>query len=82
MIGDSLFRKIHCDRTRWHSFKLEERFRLDVKKYFLKNEASESLVAQRGGGCCVSGDNQGQAGQGSKQSYLAIVDPVHCREFD
>ena len=38
-------------------------------------------AAQRGCGCPMSipGDVQGQAGQGSEQSDLDVVFPVHCR---
>ena len=34
-------------------------------------------VAQRGGGCPVSGDIESQAGQGTKQPDLAVG--VHCK---
>ena len=37
-------------------------------------------VAQRGGGCPIPGDTQGQAGRGSKQPDLPVGVPVHCRE--
>ena len=36
-------------------------------------------VAQRGGGCPVLGDFQGQAELGSEQPGLAVCVPVHCR---
>jgi len=36
-------------------------------------------VAQRSDGCPVSGDMQGQAGQGSEQPDLAVGVPVQCR---
>ena len=35
-------------------------------------------VAQRGGGCPVLGDTQGQAGWGSEQPGLAVGVPGHC----
>jgi len=35
--------------------------------------------AQRGGGCCVLGDIQGQAGWVSEQPDLAAGVPVHGR---
>ena len=37
-------------------------------------------VAQRGGGCPIPGDTQGQAGWGSEQPDVAVGVPVHCRE--
>ena len=36
-------------------------------------------VAQRGCGCLVSGDIQGQAGWGSEQSDLAVGVSLHCK---
>jgi len=36
-------------------------------------------VAQRGGGCPILGDLQGQAVQGSEQADLAVGVHVHCR---
>ena len=36
--------------------------------------------AQRGGGCLIPGDIQGQAGQGTEQPHLAVGVLVHCRE--
>jgi len=36
-------------------------------------------IDQRGGGCSIPGDIQGQAGQGSEQPDLAVGVPVHCR---
>ena len=36
-------------------------------------------VAQRGGGCPVPGDIQGQAGWGSEQPDLAAYVLFHCR---
>ena len=36
-------------------------------------------VAQRGGGCPVPGDAQGQAGRGSEHLDPAVGVPVHCR---
>jgi len=34
---------------------------------------------QRGDGCPIPGNIQGQAGWGSKQPDLAVGVPVHCR---
>jgi len=45
------------------------------------NNGGEALeqIAQRGGGCPLLGDIQGQTGQGSEQPDLAVDVPVHCR---
>ena len=63
---------------KWFQIK-KGRFRLDVQKLFY-NQGGEALaqVAQRGGGCPIPGDIQGQAGWGSEQSDEAIDVPVHC----
>jgi len=37
------------------------------------------ISAQRGGGCPVCGDIQGQAGQISEQPDVAVGVTVHCR---
>ena len=39
-------------------------------------------VVQRGSGCPIPGDTQGQAGQGSEQPDVAVGVPVHCKELD
>jgi len=36
-------------------------------------------VAQRGGGCSIPGDSQGQARQGSGQPDVSVGVPSHCR---
>jgi len=36
-------------------------------------------VAQRGGGCPLPGNIQGQVGQGSEQPGLVEDGPAHCR---
>jgi len=33
----------------------------------------------RGGGCPITGDAQGLAGQGSEQPDVAVGVPAHCR---
>lgn len=38
---------------------------------FSQSDEALEQVAQRGGGCCVLGDIQGQAGPGSEQTDLA-----------
>jgi len=51
-------------------------------KTFSQNKDSEALeqVTQRGDGCPVPQDSQGQTGQGPGQPDLAVGVPVHCRE--
>ena len=38
-----------------------------------------SQIAQRGGGCPMSGDSQGQAGWGSEQPDATVGVPAHRR---
>jgi len=38
------------------------RFRLDIRKIFFKDGEAVAQAAQRGGGCSIPGDSQGQAG--------------------
>ena len=55
---------IDCD-----GFKLrEKRFRLGMRKKGFYNQGGETLAEadQRGGGCPIPGDTQGQAGWGSE----------------
>jgi len=47
--------------------------------YSTGGEALEQ-VAQRGGGCPILGDTQGQAGWGSEQPDVAAGVPAHCRQ--
>lgn len=51
------------------------------KKKKKRRKGGEALeqVTQRGGGCPLLGDIQGQAGEGSEQPDLAADFPVHCR---
>lgn len=51
------------------------------KDAFFHGEGAEALaqVAQRGGGCPISGNIQYQVGQASEQPGLVGEIPVHCR---
>ena len=72
----------HCLVSLCHGFKLKEgRFRLGIEKKFFYNTTGETLAqaAQRGDGCSILGDTQGQAGWGSEQPDIAVGVPVHCR---
>ena len=79
--GNRLLSRICCDRMRGNGFRLKERrFRFSIRKKF-SSKSGEALaqVAQRGGGCPIPGDIQGQAGQGSEQPDPAVGVPVQCR---
>lgn len=72
--GDRFFTSVCCDMTRGNGFKQrEEKLSLDgIKEYFLLKifssfkKGSEALeqIAQRGGGCLVSENIQGQVALG------------------
>jgi len=71
-------------QNRGNIFKLNEgRFRPDIRKKFFYNECGEALelVAQRGSGSPISGNIQGQVGQGSEQPGLVEDVHTHCREL-
>ena len=68
-----------------NGFKTEEGKRGDLIGYKEKafyNTGGEAVtrVAQRGSGCPIPADTQGQAGWGSEQSDGAVGVPAHCRE--
>jgi len=77
---DNLFNRARCKRTSSNGFKLREgRFKLDKEEIFYY-EGGETLeqVAQRGGRCPISGNVQGQVGQGSEHPGLVKDVPIHC----
>ena len=51
------------------------------KEEIFYDEDGETVkqATQRGGGCPIPGNIQGQAGQGSEQSDLVEDVPAHCR---
>ena len=50
--------------------------------FYSKGGEALEQVAQRGGGCPIPGDVQGQAGWGSERPDWAVDVPVHHRELD
>ena len=80
--GDRLFSRTFCDRTRGNEIKVEEgRFGLDILKKVIVNKVNEVLeqVAQKGGGCPIRGDTQGQADVAVGVPDVAVGVPVHCK---
>lgn len=74
--------KACCYTARGDGFKLKKgRFRLHVRKTCFSTERDEALIqgAQRGGGCSVSGNIQGQVRQGCEQPVLVEDVPACCR---
>ena len=47
--------------------------------FYIKGSEALGQVSQKGGGCPMFGDLQGQPAAGSKQSDLAVDVPVHFR---
>mgnify|MGYP001856433314 CR=1 FL=1 len=62
-------------------FGYKEKKKKKKKTFVFYSEGDEALeqVAQRGGGCCILGDTQSQAGWGSEHSDLTVGVPVPCR---
>ena len=62
---------------------LEGRFRLDIrKKLFIVSGGTLEQFAQRGCGCPLPGDVQGQAGWGFEQPGLVGGVPSNSRELE
>lgn len=65
------------------SNKRKGRLNLDIRNdfFFFNNKSGEVLaqVSQRGGGCSVTEDIQGQAGRGFEQTDLTVDGPINCR---
>ena len=70
--GDRLFSRVFCDTTRRNG-EIQTGYKKEVFFYNKDGEALEQIVQ---GGGDVSGDLQGQVGQGSEQCVVAIGVPV------
>lgn len=68
-------------RLLWHTLCLQFQFLLLPCPVGCRVMYAEELaqVAQRGGGCLISGDTQGRAGWGSEHPDAAVGVPVHYR---
>jgi len=79
--GDNLFSNACCNRTRSNGFKLKEGRLRPGKEDLFYHEGRETLeqIVQRGGGCPIPRNIQGQVGQGSEQPGLIEDIPAHCR---
>ena len=65
--GDKLLSRFCCGRTTENGFKLKEgKFGLDIKRRFFTLWVALPQAAQRGGGCPIPGDTQGQVGPSSE----------------
>ena len=52
------------------------------KVFYAKSSEAPEQVAQRGGGCSIPGDTEGQAGLSSEQPDLAVVSLFIAGELD
>ena len=50
--------------------------------FYNKGGEAVEQVAQRGGGCPIPEDTQGQVGWGPGQPDLAVGVPAHCRKTE
>ena len=61
--GDRLFSRVFCDTTRRNG-EIQTGYKKEV--FYSKGGKAVAQVAQKGGGCPIPGDTQGQAGWGSE----------------
>ena len=66
--------------SQWFQSKRGE-IQIGCEEEIFYNNVGEALaqIAQRGGGCPIPGDIQGQHGWGSEQHNLVVGVPAHCR---
>ena len=76
--GSQLFEKVYNGRTIGNGFNLKEgRFRLDIRGKFFESSEVLEQATQRGCGCSIPGDVQGQVGWGPGQPGIILDMEVH-----